>query len=200
MAEAIGDRFIEVLLAPALHPQAVAHLAQKKNRILLVWGAAHEPSGPVLAPRQWRSIAGGALVQDLDQARLTPADLRVMTERHPTAAEVAALLFAWKVVKHVKSNAVVLARDGQTVGMGAGQMSRVDASRMALLKAQSSTAGCVAASDAFFPFRDGLEVLAQAGVQAVIQPGGSVRDREVIAAANEYGIAMVFTGVRAFRH
>ena len=153
-----------------------------------------------MARRQWRSIAGGALVQDADHARLAPEDLRIVTERQPTAAQMQAMLFAWKVVKHVKSNAVVLARDTQTVGIGSGQMSRVDASRMALMKARSGAKGCVAASDAFFPFRDGVDLIAEAGVEAVIQPGGSVRDKETIAAANEHGIVMAFSGVRAFRH
>lgn len=202
LAEAIGDRFIEVLLAPAFQPQALARLTCRRNRILLALGTEGIGSEvPSQSPRlQWRSIAGGALVQEVDRGRITAADLQMVTERPPSAAEVTALLFAWKVVKHVKSNAVVLVRDGQTVGMGAGQMSRVDASRMAVLKAGSNTAGCVAASDAFFPFRDGLDEIAQAGVRAVIQPGGSVRDQEVIAAANEHGIAMVFTGMRAFKH
>ena len=139
-------------------------------------------------------------MQDVDQALLTPEALRIVTERQPTAAQMQAMLFAWKVVKHVKSNAVVLVRDTQTVGIGSGQMSRVDASRMALMKARSGTKGCVAASDAFFPFRDGLDLIAEAGVEAVIQPGGSVRDKETIAAANEHGIVMAFSGVRAFRH
>jgi phosphoribosylaminoimidazolecarboxamide formyltransferase/IMP cyclohydrolase len=202
LAEAIGDRFIEVLIAPAFHAQALAHLTRRRNRILLALepedsGAGGSAQAP---PLQWRSIAGGALVQEVDRGRITATELQVVTERQPSEAEVQAMLFAWKVVKHVKSNAVVLVRDGQTIGMGAGQMSRVDASRMAVLKARSSTAGCVAASDAFFPFRDGLDEIARAGVRAVIQPGGSVRDPEVIAAANEHGIAMVFTGMRAFKH
>ena len=153
-----------------------------------------------MARRQWRSIAGGALVQDVDQALLTPDDLRIVTERQPTPAQMQAMLFAWKAVKHVKSNAVILVRGTQTVGIGSGQMSRVDASRMALMKARSSTKGCVAASDAFFPFRDGLDLIAEAGVEAVIQPGGSVRDKETIAAANDHGIVMAFSGMRAFRH
>ncbi len=200
MAEAIGDRFLEVLLAPSFHPQAMALLTRKRNRILLAWGRDADPASNRRLRRQWRSIAGGALAQDVDQAILTPEDLRVVTERQPTPAQLQAMLFAWKVVKHVKSNAVVLVRDTQTVGIGSGQMSRVDASRMALMKARSSPKGCVAASDAFFPFRDGVDRIAEAGVEAVIQPGGSVRDKETIAAANEHGIVMAFSGVRAFRH
>lgn len=200
MAEAIGDRFLEVLLAPSFQPQALALLARKRNRILLAWGKEPGSAGAQKPRRQWRSIAGGALVQDADQALLTPETLRIVTQRQPTPTHMQAMLFAWKVVKHVKSNAVVLVRDTQTIGIGSGQMSRVDASRMALMKARSGAQGCVAASDAFFPFRDGLDLIAEAGVEAVIQPGGSVRDKETIAAANEHGIVMAFSGVRAFRH
>ena len=200
MAEAIGDRFLEVLLAPSFQPEALPLLTRKRNRILLAWGKESDTAGAQKSRRQWRSIAGGALVQDVDQTLLTREDLRIVTQRQPTPAQMQAMLFAWKVVKHVKSNAVVLVRDTQTVGIGSGQMSRVDASRMALMKARSDTKGCVAASDAFFPFRDGLDLIAEAGVEAVIQPGGSVRDKETIAAANEHGIVMAFSGVRAFRH
>jgi phosphoribosylaminoimidazolecarboxamide formyltransferase/IMP cyclohydrolase len=200
MAHAIGDRFLEVILAPSFHPQALERLTQRRNRVILAWGTAPASQDSAWAPRQWRSIAGGALVQDADRSQISAADVRVVTERHPTAAEMTALLFAWQVVKYVKSNAIVLVRDQQTIGIGAGQMSRVDASRVALMKARSSTHGCVAASDAFFPFSDGLEVIAEAGVQAVIQPGGSVRDKDVIAAVNAHHMAMVFTGKRAFRH
>ena len=200
MAEAIGDRFLEVLLAPSFHPDALPILTRKRNRILLAWGMESDAASDQMPRRQWRSIAGGALMQDVDQALLAPEDLRIVTERQPTPAQMQAMLFAWKVVKHVKSNAVVLVRDTQTVGIGSGQMSRVDASRMALMKACSSTKGCVAASDAFFPFRDGVDLIAETGVEAVIQPGGSVRDKETIAAANEHGIVMAFSGVRAFRH
>ena len=200
MAEAIGDRFLEVLLAPSFHSDALPILTRKRNRILLAWGMDTDTTSNQRPRRQWRSIVGGALVQDVDQALLTPEDMRIVTERQPTPAQMQAMLFAWKVVKHVKSNAVVLVRDTQTVGIGSGQMSRVDASRMALMKARSSTKGCVSASDAFFPFRDGVDFIAEAGVDAVIQPGGSVRDKETIAAANEHGIVMAFSGVRAFRH
>jgi phosphoribosylaminoimidazolecarboxamide formyltransferase/IMP cyclohydrolase len=140
------------------------------------------------------------LMQDTDNPRLSVADRKVATQRAPTGEELNALLFAWKVVKHVKSNAVVYARDGQTLGVGAGQMSRVDAARFGAMKAVLPLKGCVAASDAFFPFPDGLEVVAQAGATAVIQPGGSVRDKDVIAAADRLGLAMIFTGIRHFRH
>jgi phosphoribosylaminoimidazolecarboxamide formyltransferase/IMP cyclohydrolase len=140
------------------------------------------------------------LLQDADRARIAAADLKIVTQRKPTGNELASLLFAWKVCKHVKSNAIVYARDNQTIGVGAGQMSRVDAARFGAMKAVLPLAGCVAASDAFFPFPDGLETVAQAGATAVIQPGGSVRDNEVIAAADRLGIAMVVTGIRHFRH
>ncbi len=151
-----------------------------------------------------KSVSGGYLVQNEDHAPVSAETLKVVTERKPTAAEMEALLFAWRVCKHVKSNAIVYARledgFGQSVGMGAGQMSRVDAARFGAMKAVLPLDGTVAASDAFFPFADGLEVVAQAGATAVIQPGGSVRDAEVIAAADRLGVAMVFTGVRHFRH
>jgi phosphoribosylaminoimidazolecarboxamide formyltransferase/IMP cyclohydrolase len=155
-----------------------------------------------------KQVSGGFLMQDADRRRVTEADLRVVTERAPSPEEMRALLFAWSVCKHVKSNAIVYTRSysdagrvfGQTVGIGAGQMSRVDAARFGAMKATLPLAGTVAASDAFFPFPDGLETVAQAGATAVIQPGGSVRDAEVIAAANRLGVAMVFTGIRHFRH
>ena len=151
-----------------------------------------------------KQVSGGLLVQDADRLRITEAELQIVTRRKPTAEEMRALLFAWRVCKHVKSNAIVYARfsdgHGQTVGVGAGQMSRVDAARFGAMKAILPLKGTVAASDAFFPFPDGLETIAQAGATAVIQPGGSVRDAEVIEAADRLGVAMVFTGVRHFRH
>ena len=140
------------------------------------------------------------MLQDADTGRVTESELKVVTWRPPTAEELRSLLFAWRVCKHVKSNAIVYARDGQTLGVGAGQMSRVDAAHFGAMKAVLPLKGCVAASDAFFPFPDGLEAVAQAGATAVIQPGGSVRDDEVIAAADQLGLAMVFTGIRHFRH
>jgi phosphoribosylaminoimidazolecarboxamide formyltransferase/IMP cyclohydrolase len=158
----------------------------------------------VETPRVLKQISGGLLVQDADRLRITEADFKVATDRYPTPEELRALLFSWRVCKHVKSNAIVYARfaegHGQTVGIGASQMSRVDAARFGAMKAVLPLSGSVAASDAFFPFPDGLETVAQAGATAVIQPGGSVRDAEVIAAANRLGVAMVFTGVRHFRH
>ena len=147
-----------------------------------------------------RRISGGVLVQERDRGKVGVEDLRVVTERRPTFEETRALLFAWTIVKHVKSNAIVYAADGQLVGVGAGQMSRVDSVRIGAEKANLPLAGTVLASDAFFPFRDGLDEAARHGITAVIQPGGSVRDEEVIAAADEAGLAMVFTGMRHFRH
>jgi phosphoribosylaminoimidazolecarboxamide formyltransferase/IMP cyclohydrolase len=150
-----------------------------------------------------KRVGGGVLVQTPDSRNVTPADLKVVSRRSPTPAELEDLLFAWRVAKFVKSNAIVFAGGGATLGVGAGQMSRVDSARIAALKAEGaglSLAGSVVASDAFFPFRDGVDVVAQAGAKAVIQPGGSVRDDEVIGAADELGLAMVFTGVRHFRH
>ncbi|RMF41137.1 MAG: bifunctional phosphoribosylaminoimidazolecarboxamide formyltransferase/inosine monophosphate cyclohydrolase, partial [Alphaproteobacteria bacterium] len=160
--------------------------------------------------RAWKQVAGGFLMQDRDAGHIARADLRVVTRRAPSEAEIDDLIFAWRVAKHVKSNAIVYVRDGATVGIGAGQMSRVDSSRIAARKAEDMAAalgladsparGAVVASDAFFPFPDGLMAAAEAGARAVIQPGGSVRDAEVIAAADEAGLAMVFTGMRHFRH
>jgi phosphoribosylaminoimidazolecarboxamide formyltransferase/IMP cyclohydrolase len=147
-----------------------------------------------------KHVSGGLLLQDADTGRVTESELNVVTWRPPSAEELRSLLFAWRVSKHVKSNAIVYARDGQTLGVGAGQMSRVDAAKFGAMKAVLPLTGCVAASDAFFPFPDGLEAVAHAGATAVIQPGGSVRDDEVIAAADKLGLAMVFTGIRHFRH
>ncbi|PYV53976.1 MAG: bifunctional phosphoribosylaminoimidazolecarboxamide formyltransferase/inosine monophosphate cyclohydrolase, partial [Acidobacteria bacterium] len=154
------------------------------------------------APQPWvlKNVSGGILLQDADLRPLAQSDLKVVTKREPTPEERRALLFAWKICKHVKSNAIVYARDGQTVGVGAGQMSRVDSCKIGAMKAVLPLKGTVAASDAFFPFPDGIEEIAKAGASAIIQPGGSVRDQEVIDAADRLGIAMIFTGVRHFRH
>jgi len=206
-AEAICGIFTEVVIAPAATDAAKAIFAAKKNLRLLTTGALPDVRAAALTARQ---VAGGLLVQDKDNGFVTAADLRVVTDRAPSDAELADLLFAWKIAKHVKSNAIVYVRDGATVGVGAGQMSRVDSSRIAARKAQdmaevlglaqSPAVGAVLASDAFFPFADGLLAAAEAGATAVIQPGGSMRDDEVIAAANAAGLAMVFTGMRHFRH
>lgn len=206
-AEAIVGIFTEVIIAPAASDEAKAIIAAKKNLRLLLAGALPDPMASGLTIR---SVAGGLLVQDRDNGRVTERELKVVTRRAPTAAEMVDLLFAFRVAKHVKSNAIVYARDRATVGIGAGQMSRVDSSAIAARKAaeaaktaglKSSLAkGSVVASDAFFPFADGLIAAAEAGATAVIQPGGSVRDDEVIAAADERGLAMVFTAMRHFRH
>jgi phosphoribosylaminoimidazolecarboxamide formyltransferase/IMP cyclohydrolase len=199
-AERITAIFSEVIVAPDADADARSILARKKNLRLLLTTGLPDPAAPGL---QVRSIAGGLLVQTRDAARLGRADLQTVTKRAPTEAERTDLLFAFRVAKHVKSNAIVYARDGATLGIGAGQMSRVDSARIAAWKGAATgrlTPGSVAASDAFFPFADGLESVIAAGATAVIQPGGSIRDAEVIAAADAAGIAMVFTGIRHFRH
>ncbi|MCK6407614.1 bifunctional phosphoribosylaminoimidazolecarboxamide formyltransferase/IMP cyclohydrolase [Thauera sp.] len=197
-AEAVSAQFLEVLIAPSYTADALELLAGKKNVRVLTC-----PLGQPAGAFDYKRVGGGLLVQSADEARIQIADLKVVTRRAPTEAEMRDMLFAWRVAKYVKSNAIVYCKDGMTVGVGAGQMSRVDSARIAKIKAENAglqIAGCVVASDAFFPFRDGLDVLAQAGATAVIQPGGSIRDEEVIAAANEHNIAMVFTGFRHFRH
>ncbi|MGH8695565.1 MAG: bifunctional phosphoribosylaminoimidazolecarboxamide formyltransferase/IMP cyclohydrolase [Burkholderiales bacterium] len=197
-ADAVAKQFVEVVIAPEVSAAASAALAGKQNvRVLAV------PLGDEVQRYDLKRVGGGVLVQTPDSRNVTPADLKVVSRRSPTPAEVEDLLFAWRVAKFVKSNAIVFASGGMTLGVGAGQMSRVEAARFAALKAQSAglpLAGSAVASDAFFPFRDGVDVVAQAGAKAVIQPGGSVRDDEVIGAADELGLAMVFTGVRHFRH
>ncbi|MCM3869948.1 MAG: bifunctional phosphoribosylaminoimidazolecarboxamide formyltransferase/IMP cyclohydrolase [Pyrinomonadaceae bacterium] len=194
-ARAVTEIFTEVVIAPDYEDGALSVLRSKKNlRILRMKGL---PSTDLL---ECRSISGGILIQNSDSHRLTRHDLKVVTERTPTEAEVDSLLFAWIVCKHTKSNAIVYAHNGQTVGVGAGQMSRVDSVTIGAMRAQLPLQGSVLASDAFFPFRDGIDEAAKHGITAVIQPGGSVRDEEVIAAANEHGLAMVFTGVRHFKH
>ena len=192
-AEEMAKLFLEVIAAPAFDQAAKLRFAPKKNLRLVEIAAA---------PQQWvlKKVSGGILLQDADVRQLQDSDLKVATERQPTPEEKRALLFAWKVCKHVKSNAIVYARHGQTVGVGAGQMSRVDSCKVGAMKAVLPLRGTVAASDAFFPFPDGVEEIAKAGATAIIQPGGSVRDQEVIDAANRLGLAMIFTGVRHFRH
>ena len=199
-AQAIIDRqFVEVIVAPAVDDAAVEVLAAKKNVRVLATGD-WEPSAPGF---DFKKVSGGLLVQDTDLGRITAGDLEVVTEKAPTDEQVADLLFAWTVVKYVKSNAIVFCRDGMTVGVGAGQMSRVYSTRIAAIKAADEgldVKGSVMASDAFFPFRDGIDAAAETGIAAIIQPGGSMRDDEVVRAANEHGLAMVFTGMRHFRH
>jgi phosphoribosylaminoimidazolecarboxamide formyltransferase/IMP cyclohydrolase len=196
----IERQFVEVIAAPSVHADAVKILAGKPNVRVLELGNL---SAAATSPFEYRSVTGGLLVQTRDNGMITPADLKVVTKRKPTDAELADLFFAWRVCKFVKSNAIIYARGGATIGVGAGQMSRVYSSRVAAMKAADEkleVRGAVMASDAFFPFRDGLDVAAEYGIAAVIQPGGSKRDDEVIAAADQHGMAMVFTGMRHFRH
>ncbi len=200
-AKAILERqFVEVIIAPSIHEDAKPVLAAKANVRVLESGAWSNirPAG-----LDFKRVSGGLLVQDRDNGMVTEAELKVVTRRAPNQQEMRDLLFAWKVVKFVKSNAIVYCKDGRTIGVGAGQMSRVYSARIASMKATDAgleVRGCVMASDAFFPFRDGLDQAAEVGVSAVIQPGGSMRDKEIIDAANQHGIAMVFTGMRHFRH
>lgn len=197
-ALAVSRQFVEVVIAPSYEPAALAKLATKQNlRLLTVApGEAHNDF-------DFKRVGGGLLVQTPDRAVIGPAELKVVTRQQPSSAQMDDLLFAWRVAQFVKSNAIVFARDGMTLGVGAGQMSRIDSARIAGIKAREAglaLAGAAVASDAFFPFRDGLDAVVEAGATCVVQPGGSLRDAEVIAAANERGVAMVFTGVRHFRH
>lgn len=197
----LANQFVEVLVAPSFDEAALAELRKKPNVRALATG--EWPAAPGLAQRQLRSIAGGILVQDSDIDTLMLSDLKVVTRRVPDAEQLRDLLFAWHVAMFVKSNAIVYAKDGATVGIGAGQMSRVVSVKIAAMKAAEaklSTQGSVMASDAFFPFRDNVDLAAGAGVRAIIQPGGSMRDQEVIDAADQHDMAMVFTGTRHFRH
>ncbi|MEQ9247410.1 MAG: bifunctional phosphoribosylaminoimidazolecarboxamide formyltransferase/IMP cyclohydrolase, partial [Nitratireductor sp.] len=206
-AEEIAKLFAEVVIAPEINEAALKILSAKKNVRVLQAGGLPDPAAPGMTIR---TVAGGYLLQGRDNGRVAEADLRVVTKRAPDSREMRDLLIAFRICKHVKSNAIVYVRDGATVGVGAGQMSRVDSARIAARKAEDAaeaagnaeplTKGSVVASDAFFPFADGLLSAVEAGATAVIQPGGSMRDDEVIAAADEHGIAMVMTGMRHFRH
>ncbi len=200
-AQAIVDRqFVEVIIAPKISAAALSIIAAKQNIRVLECG---EWSADRIAQQDWKRVNGGLLVQDLDTGMITEADLKVVSKRAPTEAEIHDLIFAWKVAKYVKSNAIIYAKNRQTIGVGAGQMSRINSARIAAIKAEQAgltVAGAVMASDAFFPFRDGIDNAASVGISCVIQPGGSMRDEEVIAAADEHGMAMVFTGMRHFRH
>ncbi len=198
--EIVSRQFVEVVIAPSFSAEAAAAFVEKKNVRLLAVGGAPDGDAGRLA---YKAVAGGVLIQEHDQRCVDRADCRGVSARAPEAAEWDDLMFAWKMVRMVKSNAIVYAAEGRTLGIGAGQMSRVDSSRIAAWKAKEaglSLAGSAMASDAFFPFRDSIDAAAEAGVKAIIQPGGSMRDEEVIAAADEHGIAMVFTGMRHFRH
>jgi phosphoribosylaminoimidazolecarboxamide formyltransferase/IMP cyclohydrolase len=195
-AKAMTDLFVEAIVAPAFTPEALQILKAKKNRRLLATG----PFTPVQEQWMLRSVVGGVLVQTRDTGMVTREQLRVVTKAQPTEEDMDGLLFAWKVAKFVKSNAIVYTSRNATIGIGAGQMSRIDSTNIAAVKAQSPVRGAYMASDAFFPFRDNVDRAADIGVRAIIQPGGSVRDEEVIAAADEHGLIMVFTGMRHFRH
>jgi phosphoribosylaminoimidazolecarboxamide formyltransferase/IMP cyclohydrolase len=199
-AKLIVDRqFVEVIIAPVISQEAIAAVSSKKNVRLLQCGDWSNP----LPALDYKRVNGGLLVQDRDLGMISASDLKVATQRQPTTEEINDLLFAWKVAKFVKSNAIVYARDGRTIGVGAGQMSRINSARIAAIKAEHAgleVRNSVMASDAFFPFRDGIDNAASVGISCIIQPGGSIRDDEVIAAADEHGMAMVFTGMRHFRH
>jgi phosphoribosylaminoimidazolecarboxamide formyltransferase/IMP cyclohydrolase len=200
-ARAIIDRqFVEVIIAPEIGDDALQVLAEKKNVRVLKSG---EWSQSAATTFDFKKVSGGLLVQTSDKGVVTEADLKVVSKKAPSDAEVRDLLFAWKVAKFVKSNAIVFCKDGMTIGVGAGQMSRVYSTKIAAIKAEDeglSVQGSVMSSDAFFPFRDGIDAAAKYGISAIIQPGGSMRDNEVIAAADEHDLAMVFTGLRHFRH
>ena len=196
IAEAVAKIFVEIVLAPDFEPDALEILSKKKNLRVLEIGSFRKRE-PKL---EYRYVDGGLLVQETDVSTITPEQLKTVTETPPSEALLEDMLFAWKVLKHIKSNAILIAKDKTTVGAGAGQVSRVDAVDIALRKAGDNMGGAILASDAFFPFRDSIDKLAGTGIAAVIQPGGSIRDKEVIAACNEHGIAMVFTGMRCFKH
>jgi len=196
----VDRQFVEVIIAPEVTPEALAATASKQNvRVLACghWSAERAPGW------DFKRVTGGLLVQDRDLGQVAKSDLKVVTKRQPTDREMTDLLFAWQVVKFVKSNAIVYGKDGMILGVGAGQMSRVFSANIAIMKAREEKLdlkGAAMASDAFFPFRDGIDLAAEQGITAVIEPGGSMRDSEVIAAADEHGMAMVFTGMRHFRH
>jgi phosphoribosylaminoimidazolecarboxamide formyltransferase/IMP cyclohydrolase len=199
-AREIAATFVEALVAPGFTEEALGILRDRKNLRLLELPAGIGDGGRGTGEHEVRRVSGGLLVQERDRIDLDPAKLTIVSRRDPTAAEMRGLRFAWRVAKHVKSNAIVLTTEDATVGIGAGQMSRVDSARLAVMKANCPTRGTVLASDAFFPFRDGVDAAAAAGVTAIIQPGGSIRDAEVIGAADEHAMAMVFTSIRHFRH
>lgn len=199
-AQEITTTFMEVIIAPTIESAAVT-LFQKKKDLRVLEAGSKSIDTSNAGRLDFRRVGGGLLVQDFDAAMIhDPKELKVVSKRPPTAEEIEAMLFAWKVCKHVKSNAIIFARPGQTVGIGAGQMSRVDSVKIATTKAQSPLPGCVMASDAFFPFRDGIDAAAQVGITAVIQPGGSIRDQEIVQAVDEHNMAMVLTGLRHFKH
>ncbi|MHA1357096.1 MAG: bifunctional phosphoribosylaminoimidazolecarboxamide formyltransferase/IMP cyclohydrolase [Candidatus Helarchaeota archaeon] len=195
-AKEIVKTFVEVVIAPEFEEEALTVLETKKNLRILTTGALTPPK----PSWDWKKVVGGVLIQDRDLKIVQLSDLKYVTEKRPTQEQLEVLLFAWKILRHIKSNAILLAKKGRTTGVGAGQMSRVDSVQLAIKKAGENAAGSVLASDAFFPFRDSIDAAADAGIVAIIEPGGSIRDQEVIEAANERGIPMVFTGIRCFRH
>jgi phosphoribosylaminoimidazolecarboxamide formyltransferase/IMP cyclohydrolase len=199
LAEALSNHFFECIIAPGFTDEALERLKKKKNLRLLTYVAQKKD----LFNYQLRTITDGFLVQSKDEAKVNLRESKIATKRHPTEKEWEALEFSWKLVKHVHSNAIIYTTDNQLIGVGAGQMSRVDAAELAVKKAEQSnhsTKNTVCASDAFFPFKDGIEALAKAGITAVVQPGGSIRDEEVIEAADDHNLAMIFTGMRHFKH
>jgi len=196
IAESFTGKFIEIIIAPEYEEGALEIFKEKKNlRVMEI-----SEIKPLNSAKTYRKVVSGLLVQDVDTKMITKEDIKVVTEKAPTEKEITDMLFGWNVIKNVKSNAIVLIKDGMTVGIGAGQMSRVDAAELAIKKAMGREKDSILISDAFFPFADSIEAAAKAGIKAIIQPGGSIRDEEVIAAANKAGIAMVFTGTRAFLH
>jgi phosphoribosylaminoimidazolecarboxamide formyltransferase/IMP cyclohydrolase len=198
-AEMISQYFVEAVICPDYEDGVIDLLSKKKNIRLLRTNSPISPSERYTEYKM-KKVQGGLLVQTDGDVALDPKNLKVVTGRQPTQDEISAMMFAWKLAKHVTSNAVVFVKGERAIGIGAGQMSRVDSAKIAAMKANESTEGSVMASDAFFPFRDGVDEAAKAGVTAIIQPGGSIRDQEVIDAANEHNMAMVFTGCRVFRH
>lgn len=202
-ANLLGDKFVELILAPGFEEEALRVLSVKKNRRILDISEMLAEGREGSKEKSFRYIRGGILYQDRDDLLIDPQKLKTVSKRAPTASEMDALLFAWKIVKHVKSNAIVVSSPEQLLGVGAGQMSRVDSCKIALMKAQEAglnVNGTVMASDAFLPFRDSVDLMGRAGVTAIIEPGGSMRDAEVIQAADEFGIALQFTGIRHFAH
>jgi phosphoribosylaminoimidazolecarboxamide formyltransferase/IMP cyclohydrolase len=196
VAEAISKVFVEIVLAPNFEPEALDIFKKKKNLRVLGIGKFKKRA----AKLEVRNVDGGLLVQNTDTKTLSKNDLTVVTKKQPSEQEIETTLFTWKVLRHAKSNGILISKDNTTVGLGAGQVSRVDAVHMALRKGGKSVRGGVLASDAFFPFRDSIDAIKDSGVKVVVQPGGSIRDREVIEACDEYGIAMIFTGTRCFKH
>ena len=196
VAEAISSVFVEIVLAPSFDDKALSILSKKKNLRVLEVGNVTARENKL----EVRNIDGGVLVQDTDTSVLTVDELKTVTKTVPTNSEMKTMLFGWKVLKHVKSNAILLVKDNETIGIGAGQVSRVDAVNIALKKAGERLDNSILCSDAFFPFRESIDKISNTGIRAVIQPGGSIRDQEVIAACDDHGIAMVFTGRRCFKH